>query len=106
VGIDVGLESFVTLDNGEKVKPPRFYRKGERKLRRAQRKLSRCKKNSRNRAKAKKRVALCHAKVRNQRNDWLHKLSVQLVRLYDTLCSLISGVNQMEWICLIPNIDN
>jgi len=86
VGIDVGLESFVTLDNGEKVKPPKFYRKGERKLRRAQRKLSRCKKNSRNRQKAKKRVALCHAKVRNQRNDWLHKLSSRLVRLYDTLC--------------------
>ena len=86
VGIDVGLESFVTFDSGEKIKPPKFYRKGERKLRRAQRKLSRCKKNSRNRAKAKKRVALCHAKVRNQRNDWLHKLSCQLVRLYDTLC--------------------
>ncbi|MCW3099751.1 MAG: transposase, OrfB family, central region, partial [Chthonomonadaceae bacterium] len=86
VGIDVGLESFVTLDSGEKAKPPRFYRKGERKLRRAQRKLSRCHKTSRNRAKAKKRVALCHAKVRNQRNDWLHKLSYQLVRLYDTLC--------------------
>jgi putative transposase len=86
VGIDVGLESFTTLDTEEKVKPPKFYRKGERKLRRAQRKLSRCKKNSRNRAKAKKRVALCHAKVRNQRNDWLHKLSAQLVRLYDTIC--------------------
>ena len=86
VGIDVGLESFVTLDNAEKVKPPKFYRKGERKLRRAQRKLSRCKKNSHNRQKAKKRVALCHAKVRNQRNDWLHKLSCRLVRLYDTLC--------------------
>jgi putative transposase len=86
VGIDVGLESFTTLDTEEKVKPPKFYRKGERKLRRAQRKLSRCKKNSRNRAKAKKRVALCHAKVRNQRNDWLHQLSAQLVRLYDTIC--------------------
>ena len=86
VGIDVGLESFLTLDTGEKVKPPKFYRKGERKLRRAQRKLSRCKKTSHNRQKAKKRVAICHAKVRNQRNDWLHKLSSRLVRLYDTLC--------------------
>jgi len=86
VGIDVGLESFVTLDNGEKVKPPKFYRKGERKLRRAQRKLSRCQKNSRNQQKAKKRVALCHARVRNQRLDWLHQLSARLVRLYDTLC--------------------
>lgn len=86
VGIDVGLESFITFDKGEKVKPPKFYRKGERKLRKAQRQLSRCRKNSRNRNKAKKRVALCHAKVRNQRNDWLHKLSARLVRLYDTFC--------------------
>jgi len=59
-GIDVGLESFLTLDNGQKVKPPKFYRKGERKLRKAQRKLSRCKKNSKNRQKAKRHVALCH----------------------------------------------
>ena len=86
VGIDVGLASFLTLDSGEKVKPPKFYRKGECKLRRAQRKLSRCKKNSHNRQQAKKRAALCHARVRNQRNDWLHKLSCRLVRLYDTLC--------------------
>jgi putative transposase len=86
VGIDVGLESFVTLDNGEKVKPPKFYRKGERKLRRAQRKLSRCKKHSHNRQKVKKRVAVCHVRVGHQRNDWLHKLSARLVRLSDTLC--------------------
>jgi putative transposase len=85
-GVDVGLESFLTLDNGEKVKPPKFYRKGERKLRKAQRKLSRCQKNSQNRQKAKRHVALCHAKVRNQRNDWLHKMSAQLVRCFDTLC--------------------
>jgi putative transposase len=85
-GIDVGLESFLALDNGKKVKPPKFYRKAQRKLRRAQRKLSLCKKNSHNRQKARKKVARCHARVRNQRNDWLHKLSAQLVRLYDTLC--------------------
>jgi len=86
VGADAGLETFLTLNNGEKVKPPKFYRKSERKLKRLQRQLSRCQKISRNRAKAKKRVAIYHAKVRNQRNDWLHKLSAQLVRLYDTIC--------------------
>ena len=56
-GIDVGLSSFLTLDNGTKVEPPQFYRKGQRKLRRLQRKLSRCQKGSKNRAKAKARVA-------------------------------------------------
>ena len=86
VGIDVGLESFLTLDNGEKVKPPKFYRKAERKLKRLQRQLSRCQKTSRNRIKAKKRVAIFHAKVRNKRNDWLHKISFKLITRYDTLC--------------------
>ena len=86
VGIDAGLESFLTTDTGDKVKPPKFYRKSERKLKRLQRQLSRCQKISRNRAKAKRRVAIYHARVRNQRNDWLHKLSAKLVRLYDTIC--------------------
>ena len=85
-GIDVGLEAFTTLDNGEKVKPPKFYRRSQRQLKRLQRRLSRCRKSSHNRVKARKRLARCHARVRNQRNDWLHKLSAKLVRLYDTIC--------------------
>lgn len=86
VGIDVGLTSFLTLDTGEKVTPPKFYRKAERKLKRLQRRLSRCQKTSRNRAKAKKRVAVFHARVRNKRNDWLHKLSARLLTRFDTFC--------------------
>lgn len=86
VGIDVGLTSFLTLDTGEKVTPPKFYRKAERKLNCLQRRLSRCQKTSHNRAKAKKRVAMFHARVRNQRNDWLHKLSARLLSRFDTFC--------------------
>jgi putative transposase len=67
VGMDVRLESFLTLDNGEKVKPPKFYRKAERKLQRLQRQVSCSQKTSRTRAKRKKRLAVLHAKVRNQR---------------------------------------
>jgi len=84
-GIDVGLESFLTLDNGTKVSPPKFYRRGQRKLRRLQRVLSRCQKASRNRAKAKARVARQHSRTANRRNDFLHKLSHGLVARYDTL---------------------
>lgn len=86
VGIDVGLESFLTLDNGEKVKPPKFYRKAERKLKRLQRQVSRSQKTSRRRSKRKKCLAVYHARVRNQRNDWLHKISSKLISRYDTLC--------------------
>ncbi len=85
-GIDVGLESFVTVSDGEKVKPPKFYRKGERKLTRLSRELSRCQKASKNHVKAKQRLAKHHRRVANQRNDFLHKLSSRLVREHDTLC--------------------
>ncbi len=85
-GIDLGLESFLTLDNGTKVKPPKFYRRGHRKLKLLQRRLSRCQKASRNRAKAKARVARQHTRVANRRNDFLHRLSHGLVARYDTIC--------------------
>lgn len=84
--IDLGLESFLTLDNGVKVKPPKFYRRGQRKLKLLQRRLSRCQKASQNRAKAKSRVARQHSRVASRRNDFLHKLSHGLVAQYDTLC--------------------
>ena len=86
VGLDVGLESFVTLSDGEKVKPPKFYRKAERKLARLNRQLARCQKQSKRRAKAKERLARFHARVSNRRRDWLHRLSARLVRAHDTIC--------------------
>src|SRR5690606_12412713 len=56
------------------------------KLRRAQRQLSRKQKGSKNREKARKRLNRVHAKVRNQRQDFLHKLTTGLVQKYDGLC--------------------
>lgn len=86
-GIDIGLSSFLTLDNGKKINPPKFYRKGQRKLKRIQRRLSRCQKGSKNRVKAKARVARQHHKTANRRADFLHKLSHSLVTRHDTLCA-------------------
>lgn len=86
-GIDVGLSSFVTLDSGAKVEPPKFFRRGQRKLKRLQRQSSRCQEASRNRAKAKARVAHQHSRIANRRNDFLHKLSHRLVARYDTICT-------------------
>jgi putative transposase len=86
VGIDVGLESFITLDNGEKVEPPKFFRKGQKKLKKLQQAVSRCPKGSQNRKKAKAKVARQHCKTRNKRNDFLHKLSKSLMERYDTFC--------------------
>ncbi|GAA5529090.1 RNA-guided endonuclease TnpB family protein [Herpetosiphon gulosus] len=86
VGIDVGLESFTTLSTSEKTAPPKFYRRNQKKLARAQRKLARTQKGSRNRAKARKRVAKIYQKIKNRRLDWLHKHAVGIVQRFDVVC--------------------
>lgn len=86
VGVDLGLKHLFVLSSGERVEAPRFARKSARKLRRAQKDLSRKKPGSRRREKAKHRVAKTHVKVSNQRADFLHKLTTNLTREYDLLC--------------------
>lgn len=75
VGIDLGLTHFAILSNGEKVASPRHLREVEKRLAKAQKRLSRKKKGSANRVKARFRVARLHEQVANQRKDFLHKLS-------------------------------
>lgn len=86
VGIDLGLKDFAVLSTGEKIPAPKFYRKGERKIRRAARALSRKQRGSHNRDKARRRLARVHRRVANQRHDFLHQLSARLVREYDMIC--------------------
>ena len=86
VGIDLGLKDFAITSNGEKVPNPKYLRKSERKLRRLQRQHSRRKKGSRNREKSRVKLARQHEKVRNQRNDFLHKLTTALVKSHDVIC--------------------
>lgn len=85
-GVDVGLSSLVTLDDGRKIEAPKRLRRSERKLARAQRALSRKKKGSHNYRKARRKVAAVHERVKNQRHDHLHKLSTRLVREADGVC--------------------
>ncbi len=85
VGIDVGLEKFATLSDGVIIENPRFLRESEAKLKHEQRKLSRKKKGSNSRKKQKHRLAKIHRKIKNQRNDFLHKESCKLVKTYDTI---------------------
>ena len=85
VGIDVGLENFATLSNGEVISNPRFLIKSEERLKILNRKLSRKKKGSMNRRKARLLLARQHIKVANQRSDFLHKLSRKLVDTYSII---------------------
>ncbi|HEU4781792.1 MAG TPA: transposase [Ktedonobacterales bacterium] len=84
-GIDLGLESFATLSDGTMIHNPRCYRKAERRLKTAQRRVSRRKKGSNRRRKAVKLLAKAHLKVKRQRTDFQHKTALQLVRQFDTI---------------------
>jgi putative transposase len=86
VGLDLGLKDFAVLSDGGRIPTPKFYRRGQRRLRRAQRQLSRRKGGSNRRAVAKTMVARLHQKVADQRGDFLHKLSTDLVVRHDGLC--------------------
>ena len=86
IGLDWGLKDFVTTSNREKVTAPKYYRQSEKKLAKVQRDLSRKEKGSNNRQKARVKVAKVHAKVANQRKDFLHKLSSSIVHENQVIC--------------------
>ena len=78
IGIDVGLKCFAVLSTGEKVENPRFMRKAKAKIRILQRRMARRKKGGKNRAKARRRLALAHERIASQRGDFLYKLTRRL----------------------------
>jgi putative transposase len=79
-GIDLGLTHFAVLSDGRKIASPRFLRRAEKKLRRAQRSLSRKQDGSRNRDKARVKVAGAHGRVADARREFHHQLSTALIR--------------------------
>ena len=79
IGIDYGIKAFITTSDGEIIESPNYLRKSELKLKRLSRRLSRKQPSAKNRYKAQKLLARQHEKVSNQRQDFLHKLSKQLV---------------------------
>jgi len=79
-GIDLGLKDALITSDGLVFPNPKFYVKSQKRLARAQRSLSRKKKGSKNRAKARVKVARIYAKVADSRRDWSHKLTTQLIR--------------------------
>ena len=85
VGIDVGLSSFATLSTGEKIANPRFFKTDEVKLTKAQRRLSKETKGTSSRAKQRKKVSRIHEKIANRRNDFAHKLSRNLVDMFQVI---------------------
>lgn len=86
IGLDLGLKDFAISSNHDKYENPKFLRKSERKLKRLQRQLSRKTKGSKNYEKSRLKLAKQHERIRNQRVDFLNKLSTQLVKNHDLIC--------------------
>ncbi len=86
VGLDLGLKSMVIASDGQTYGNLKFFHKDEKKLARAQRRLAKKKKGSKNRAKARLKVARLHARIRDRRRDYQHKLSTKLIRENQTIC--------------------
>ena len=85
-GIDVGLKVFLITAEGEVVENPRHYRRGEKQLAKAQRRVSRRTKGSKRRGKAVDRLANAHTRrCKRQRADFHHKTALALLRDYDTV---------------------
>ncbi len=86
VGLDLGLKSYLVTSTGGVIDNPKYYRTQQKKLRLANKKLSRTVKGSGNRAKAKTKLARVHEHITNLRDDFLHKLSTNLIRDNAIIC--------------------
>jgi putative transposase len=95
VGADLGLKAFVILSTGEVVGNPKFFRKDEKKLAKAQRRHAKKQKGSKNCAKARIQVAKIHARIADRRRDFLQQLSTRLIRENQTICIESLAVKNM-----------
>lgn len=86
VGVDVGLKDVAVRSTGEKIANSQHVRRSERRLAHAQRHRARKQQGSKNREKARIKVAREHARIADQRRDGLHKLTTRLIRENQTIC--------------------
>lgn len=83
IGLDLGLKEFAITSDGETFNNPKYFVKSQKKLSKLQRQMLRKQSGSNNRNKARVKVARLHEHIANQRNDFLNKLSTQLIKDYD-----------------------
>lgn len=91
LGIDYAMSGMAVFSDGSRCEYPGYFRRSADRLAREQRKLSRCRKGGKNYEKQRKKVALCHEKVRNQRKDFHHKKSHELAEKYS--CIAVEDLN-------------
>ena len=95
IGVDVGVASFLTTSDGEHFDNPRYMKTAADRLATAQQTLSKCKRGSNRRRKARAKVAALHGKVRRQRLDHAHKTALALVCAHDVICHEKLNISNM-----------
>lgn len=95
VGIDLGIKTFAVLSDGTEIPNHKYLKRSIKKVKRLQRSLSHKTKGSKNRERARIRLARAHERVSNQRNDFLHKVTHKLVSEYNTICLETLAVSNM-----------
>lgn len=96
IGIDLGIADFAIFSDGTKIDNPRFYEQSEKKLAKLQRELSRKQIGSSNWNKARIKAAKLSKHIQNQRKDFLHKLTTEIVRNYDVICIEDLDISSMK----------
>lgn len=96
VGIDLGLTKFATLSTGEQIDNPRFFRKDEKALAKAQRRLSKSKKGTLDYCKRKRVIQHIHQRIANRRADFAHKLSRRLVNEFQIIIFEDLDIHNMQ----------
>lgn len=86
VGIDLGIKTFAVLSDGTEIPNPKHLKQSLDKVKKLQRSLLHKTKGSKNKDKARRKLALAHEQVTNRKNDFLHKVTSYLVNNYDTIC--------------------
>jgi putative transposase len=107
LGVDVGLSSFATLSNGEKIANPRFFRSEEHELAKVQRKLSKAEKGTQERAKRRKIVSRVHERIAFRRSNFAHQESRKLVARFGVLAfEDLNAGNMLKNHCLAKSISD
>lgn len=96
VGIDLGLHDIIVCSDGERVEAPKHFHKSEQRLAKKQRAFSQTQKGSKGHEKARIKIAKCYQKIKNQRNDFLQKLSTKLINENQVICLEDLSVKGME----------
>jgi putative transposase len=105
VGVDLGLHDVVTLSTGEKTGNEKFFRKEEKRLALLQRRHAKKQKRSKNREKARRKVAKIHARIADRRRDFQHKLTTRIIRENQVICvESLAVKNMMQNHCLAKSI--